>query len=114
MFTGDLIDKNYNVSHKEIEKIIKALSNLNADIGKYAVTGDEDNDNFTTILKQAGFTILDNNYDLIYNRSNNPILITGLSSSSKNRDIDKALNILMIQHQIKKFIVSLSCMKQIV
>lgn len=90
VFTGDLIDKNYNISHKEIEKIIKALSNLNADIGKYAVTGDEDNDNFTTILKQAGFTILDNNYDLIYNRSNNPILITGLSSSSKNRDIDKA------------------------
>ena len=26
VFTGDLIDKNYNISHKEIEKIIKAGS----------------------------------------------------------------------------------------
>ncbi len=92
LFTGDLIDNEYNIKSEEIEKLIKKFKNLNADIGKYAVNGDEDNDNFTTILTQAGFTVLDNSYDLIYNRDNNPILLVGLSSSQKNRDIKKAFS----------------------
>lgn len=92
VFTGDLIDKEYKISNSEREKLIKKLSKLDADMGKYAVSGDEDDDNFNTILKQAGFKVLDNDYDLIYNRTNNPIIITGLSSSSKNRDINKAFS----------------------
>ena len=92
IFTGDLIDKDYNITNEEIEKLIKKLKKLNADVGKYAVSGDEDNDKFNTILKQADFTILDNNYELVYNKDNNPIIITGLSSSEKNRDIDKAFS----------------------
>lgn len=89
IFTGDLIDETYKIKNDEIEKIIKSLKKLNANIGKYAVNGDEDNENFTTILTQAGFNVLDNNYDLIYNQKNEPILITGLSSS-KTRNINKS------------------------
>lgn len=90
IFTGDLIEKNYNIKHEENEKIIKSLNNIKANIGKYAVNGDEDKDNFNTILTQAGFTVLDNSYELVYNGENNPILITGISSN--NKDIDKAFN----------------------
>ena len=90
VFTGDLIEEKYKIKNNEQEKLIKELSKLDAELGKYAVSGDEDNSNFNTILTQAGFTVLDNNYDLIYKDSNNPILITGLSN--KNMDIKKAFN----------------------
>ena len=90
IFTGDLIDGKYKIKNKEQEILIKELNKLDAELGKYAVSGNEDNDNFNTILTQAGFTVLDNNYELIYKDTNNPILITGLSS--KNNDINKAFN----------------------
>ncbi|MBP3840763.1 MAG: metallophosphoesterase [Bacilli bacterium] len=90
VFTGDLIDKSYKIKHEEIERIIKSLSKINSNIGKYAVNGDEDKDNFNTILTQSGFTVLDNSYELVYNGENTPILITGISSN--NKDIDKTFS----------------------
>ena len=90
VFTGDLIEKSYPIKNDEIEKIITSLKKINAKIGKYAVSGDEDTDNYSTIMTQAGFTVLDNNYDLIYNETNTPILITGLSSTKKGRNIENA------------------------
>jgi len=90
-FTGDLINKDYKLSSKEQEKLIKELKKLNASLGKYAVTGEEDNENFTTIFNQSEFTILKNESDLIYKNSNEPILLVGLSSSLKNnQDLDTA------------------------
>jgi len=90
IFTGDLIDKDYKIKHDELEKLIKNLNKINANIGKYAVNGDEDKDNFNTILTQSGFTVLDNSYELVYNGENNPILITGINSN--NKDIDKTFS----------------------
>lgn len=89
VFTGNIINKDYKVSTKEQEKIIKQLKNIDTTIGKYAVMGKNDNrDSFTTIMNQSNFIILDNNYDLIYN-NNTPILITGASSYvNGDRDID--------------------------
>ena len=91
VFTGNIINNNYKLSTKEQEKIIKALKKINVTIGKYAVMGKNDEkDIFTTIMNQSEFTILDNNYDLIYN-NNTPILIVGLSSYVNNeRNIDEA------------------------
>ena len=89
VFTGDLIEDKYKIKTKEQEELIKELSKLDADLGKYAVSGDEDNETLNTILTQAGFTLLDNNYDLIYKDSNTPILITGVSH---NLDIKKAFS----------------------
>lgn len=90
VFTGDLIEKNYKIKNDEQEKLIKELNKLDAELEKYAVSGDEDKENFNTIFLQAGFTLLDNNYDLIYKDENSPIMITGLSNNSK--DIKKAFS----------------------
>lgn len=91
VFTGDLIDKNYKMKLKEKEDLTKILKKINESIGKYAVDGDEDSDEFTTILNQSEFTILNNSYELIYNKNNTPIMITGVSSSLNNKiDVDKA------------------------
>lgn len=91
IFTGNLIDKNYKIKTKEQEKLITELQKINTTMGKYAVSGKNDKDTFNTIMNQSDFTVLNNNYDLIYNNDNSPILIVGLSSlNQKKREIDKA------------------------
>lgn len=89
IFTGDLINKEYKLSKEEQENITKQLSSIKTTLGKYAIEGDEDNDTTNTILYQSEFSILKNNYELIYNKSNEPFLLIGLSSLLKNnQDIE--------------------------
>lgn len=91
VFTGDLIDQDYKIKLKEQEELIKNLKKIDASIGKYAVMGEEDGENFTTILNQSEFNILNNDYDLIYSNSNTPILLIGIGSSLKDiKDVDTA------------------------
>ena len=90
IFTGDLINKQYDLNSKEQEKLIKELKGINASLGKYAILGDEDNEKIATIFNQSDFTILRNEYDLIYKDDNNPILLIGLTSIKKDQDIEKA------------------------
>lgn len=91
VFTGDLINKNYKLNSKEQEKLIKQLKKIKSSIGKYAIMGEEDSEQFTTIMNQSDFTILNNEYDLIYKETNSPILLIGLNSSINNNiDINKA------------------------
>lgn len=93
IFTGDLIDKNYDISDKDKEKLIHEISKLKASIGKYSVFGDEDSDDYSSIIKQAGFNLLDNSYDLVYDGDKTPIIIIGISSLlSNNYDIDVAFS----------------------
>ena len=88
VFTGDLIKKDYKLSSKEQEKLIKYLKSINASLGKYAILGDQDNELVATIFNQSDFTILRNEYELIYKHNNDAILLIGLTT--KNQDIDKA------------------------
>lgn len=90
VFTGDLIDKKYKLNSKEQEKLINYLKNMDASLGKYAILGDEDNELVSTIFNQSDFTVLRNEYELIYKEDNNAILLIGISS--KNKNIDKAYN----------------------
>ena len=93
IFTGDLIDKNYDISDRDKEKLIYEISKLKASIGKYSVFGDEDSDDYSSIVKQAGFNLLDNSYDLVYDGDKTPIIIIGISSLlSNNYDIDAAFS----------------------
>lgn len=91
LFTGDLINKNYKLSSKEQEALIEELKKMNSSLGKYAITGEEDSDNFLTILNQSDFAILNNESELIFDNNNEPILLVGLSSYlANNQDIEKA------------------------
>ena len=80
VFTGDLIDKDYKLTPKEQEAIINEFKKINASIGKYAIKGEEDKEEFNIIFNQSEFSILNNEYDLIYKDSNNPILLIGLDN----------------------------------
>ena len=82
VFTGDLINKNYKLSNKERESLIKEFSKINSNVGNYAILGEEDSDDFTTIFNQSNFVILNNSFDLVYNDNNSPILLAGVSYSN--------------------------------
>lgn len=99
VFTGDLLNKNIVYTDNDINNLTNILSNINAKIGKFAITGEEDTNfkEFKTILSNSNFTLLDNNYEYIYNLTNEPIIITGLNEDIKEPDIiDTTYNILLI------------------
>lgn len=83
VMTGDLIDEKYEYN---TEEIINNLSNINAKLGKYAISGNHDypTENYTKLLDSSGFVNIDNSYDLIYNNTNQPIIISGISSNIKD------------------------------
>ena len=85
VFTGDLIDTSYELTTDEQEKIIKQLKKIDASLGKYAVSGEEDGETFLTIMKQSDFEVLNNSYDFIYKDDETPILLIGLDSYLNNK-----------------------------
>lgn len=87
IFTGDIIDKNYNLDKEELTKLKDFFKNIPYNIGKYAVMGDFDNNTFDLIMKDSEFIVLDNEYKLVYYQENNPIAIIGLNSN--NIDLSK-------------------------
>lgn len=93
IFNGDLVSEEYEINSKEQENIIKNLKSIKANLGKYAVIGDEDGENYVTIMNQSDFNILNNDYELIYNNTNDAILLAGLSSSiNEEINFEKALS----------------------
>ncbi|MBR6133205.1 MAG: metallophosphoesterase [Bacilli bacterium] len=83
-FTGDLIDKNIEITEKEFTEISSILKELSPSLNKYAVLGDEDNDKNKELLINSNFTILDNEYNLLHYKGTIPIEIVGFNN--KNND----------------------------
>lgn len=91
VLTGDLIDKNTDLTTGERTNIINSLKKLDPIINKYAITGNHDFQfkEYNSILLESGFINLDDTYDIVYNKSYEPIMIAGLKtylSSKKSMD----------------------------
>ena len=82
-FTGDLIDDETNITNEIIELLTKYLKNMSATYGKYAITGNHDYElsEYSIIMDNAGFNLLDESYDTIYNLSGESIFIAGMSTN---------------------------------
>ena len=89
VFTGDLLDK--ELSNEELEEFKSILNNMKSNIKKYAVNGNHD-ENFSEILKETGFTDLNNNYDSLYNSNNSVILFSGINTNDDINDAIKNIN----------------------
>lgn len=88
IFTGDLLDKDYQLKNKDINFLIEQLSKIESVYGTYAILGDcdyQDIDTINNIYIQSNITLLDNNYTIIHNKNNDKILIMGLSSYLENK-----------------------------
>lgn len=84
VFTGGLISEEASLSEEEISELASVLNDIDYTIGKYAVKGDEDGDDFSIIMEDAGFNVLNNEGEFVYNKALTPIFIAGLSSSIKD------------------------------
>lgn len=84
LFTGDLLNGE-SIDSKKREELIKELKKLSSSSLKYAVLGENNTEQASIILKDVGFTILDNSYDLIYQKDD-AILLMGLNSDKENLD----------------------------
>ena len=66
IFTGDLIDSDYQIDDPTLETIMNEFNNINATIGKYAIKGEEDKDLFNKVFDNSNFKILENTVEKIY------------------------------------------------
>lgn len=84
IFSGDLVDKDYNLKNDEVTKITEQLKEIDSTYGKYYVTGNHDTtcESYYNIFEGAEFMSLDDTYDLIYSKNNEPILVAGLNYQS--------------------------------
>ncbi len=93
LFTGDLISMNYKISDSEKEKLIENLKGIDSSIGKYAIYGDADYKikTYESIMNKSNFKVIDNSYETIYYKDNNPLYIVGFPSSIKEKvDLKKS------------------------
>ena len=93
VFTGDLVDKNKNITDSDTNFLIEQLSLIDASISKYAIYGDYDYsyDKYEDVMTASDFILLNNSYDTIYYNNNNPIYIVGFPSSIKEKiDLNKS------------------------
>lgn len=79
VFTGDLFFDEFEMSEEDIEVLSNSLNSINSKLGKYIIYGNHDyyRDEFLEVINKTDFKLLVNNYDVIYNTDNNPILIYG-------------------------------------
>lgn len=97
VFTGDLIDKDVNISDKDYNNLTNLLLKIKAKYGKYAILGNHDYiadmDKVISVYDGSNFKYLDNDYDIIYDKNNDKIFIGGVNTVSYDMDdIDKTMN----------------------
>ncbi len=80
VFTGNIKRNNYELTKKDITTLNKFFNSLNSIIKKYAIYGNNDNDNLKLIFENTNFLILDNQEDIIYNGENESIKIIGFNA----------------------------------
>lgn len=90
VLTGDLINKNNKLTTSAAEKVGDILSKITATCGKYAISGDNDInfDEWTNIIKNAGFTNLNNTYDTIYKNGYDYFVIAGVNTFADKESIN--------------------------
>lgn len=93
VFSGDLFDNSVEYTKKDYEDLTKILNDIDYNIGKYAIKGEDDsNNNWDSIINESNFINLNDKYEFIYNEGNDPILLIGISSKYKKKDIKDTIN----------------------
>lgn len=93
VLTGDLIDKDTNMTTNMANKISEFLNKIEATSGKYAINGNNDLkfDEWTNIITNGGFKDLNNTYDTIYKDGYSNIFIAGASTTEDKLSINDKL-----------------------
>ena len=88
VFTGDLFDDSVTLKESDIKDIIDNFKNIKTNNGKYAIYGDmDDKDKWDSIMTESDFESINDTSKLIFNGTNIPIVLSGISSNSDATDI---------------------------
>ena len=99
IFTGDLIDQNYDISDENKSKIKTLLKSIDSTLGKWAILGDEDLETSKIILEESDFKILNKESSTIY-IDNEKIQLVGIGNEYANiEQLDNELFTLTIVHK---------------
>lgn len=90
VLTGDLIDKDTNMTIDKANKISAELNKINSTSGKYAISSNNDLkfDEWTNIITNGGFIDLNNTYDTVYKDGYQNIFIAGASTLQDKQSIN--------------------------
>lgn len=89
VFTGDLFNSKFTPSNEEINNITKILNKLDCKLYKYAVIGDNDNnETYKNIMSNINFQVLDNASTYVFYKDIKPIKISGVTNTE---NIDNTL-----------------------
>ena len=93
IFGGDLFDSNIKYSDNDIKDLTKLLKSINSNIAKYAIKGEEDVDinSWETIMNDSNFININDDYEFIYSKGAEPILLVGISTNYYNNHIKETL-----------------------
>lgn len=95
VFTGDLIDKDSELSASDYSQLIEEFSKMKAKYGKYAILGNHDyvhKDKIIQLFNDSNFKYLENSYDVIYNQNSEKIFVAGIGNVTYNLDnVDKTM-----------------------
>ena len=93
LLTGDLFDKSIKYTDKDYDDLKKLLNNIDYNISKYAIKGDNDsNKHWEDIISYSNFIDLNDKYEFIYSNGLEPILLVGISSNYKNNHIKDTID----------------------
>ncbi len=83
-FTGDLFEHGISITEEQKKSLTDFLKGMNAEIGKYAISGEDDygRSDYSIILENGDFVLLDEKYDSIYNEKNEVLFLAGMSTTS--------------------------------
>ncbi len=99
IFTGNLIDKDILLDTNIKDDLVEVLSKIDSNLGKYCISGNEDLEEYISIMKKSNFVYLNNNYEYVYN-SEKPILISDMDSNNLE-SINSVYNILLVHEPDK-------------
>lgn len=108
-FTGNIISSEYQVNEEEIKNLTSFFNDIPYTIGKYAISGDKDNQNYHLIMENTDFTLLNNQLVPIYN-GNNKINLIGINYGEikeiKNNSDDYTITIINNYDDYSKYNLS--------
>ena len=93
IFSGNLTKNNYKFNEDESNKVIEKLKLLEANYGKYYVSGSEDkkNPSYDSIMTQSGFISLNDSKEIIYSKTKEQLLLVGLDNNSPGSVVNELI-----------------------
>ena len=106
IFTGNIISSDYEITDEDIKLLTNFFNNIPYTIGKYAVSGDADKQNFNLIMENTNFTLLNNQLIEVYNETNKINLVGinyGDNKEITNNDNNYTITIINNYDDYNKF-----------